>query len=155
MAKKCLKRKIKTLQAIGCTQLYKDFAVDSMGWPLVDMNPSLSEGWEHPPYPWFSTRYVVCLDLTTWHRMVMVLLSEKNMEKFSCLKPMGKKKTVAILETTTWQFQHTGSLGETRNAWYHCVAPCSLWRLCEPEHTLQKGNFLARNMLSRSSCWGS
>ena len=35
------------------------------------------------------------------------------------------------------------------------VSPCSLWCLCEPEHTLQKANFLARNMLSRSSCWGS
>ena len=38
-------------QAINCTQLYKDFIVDAMGWSLVEGNPSLSEGWEPPLYP--------------------------------------------------------------------------------------------------------
>ena len=40
------------LQAIGCSQLYKEFIVDATGWPLVEGNPSMSEGWEHPLYPW-------------------------------------------------------------------------------------------------------
>lgn len=36
--------------AIGCEQYYRDFIFDSMGWPLVEYNPSLTDGWCVPIY---------------------------------------------------------------------------------------------------------
>ncbi|XP_053376524.1 zinc finger CCHC domain-containing protein 8-like [Mercenaria mercenaria] len=35
---------------IGCSQFYRDFIVDTLGWPLVEYNPSLTESWDIPVY---------------------------------------------------------------------------------------------------------
>ena len=40
-----------TLQVIGTSQVYRDFSVDSMGWPLVENIPAISDGWDIPRYP--------------------------------------------------------------------------------------------------------
>ncbi|KAL4224071.1 Zinc finger CCHC domain-containing protein 8 [Mactra antiquata] len=35
---------------IGCTQFYNHFVIDTLGWPLVEYNPSLTESWDIPVY---------------------------------------------------------------------------------------------------------
>ncbi|KAL3856467.1 hypothetical protein ACJMK2_011221 [Sinanodonta woodiana] len=35
---------------IGSTQCYRDFLIDTMGWPLVEYNPSLTDSWVVPKY---------------------------------------------------------------------------------------------------------
>ena len=39
------------VQVIGCSQLYRYFTVDAVGWPLQDLNPAKSDGWDIPQYP--------------------------------------------------------------------------------------------------------
>ncbi|XP_064612194.1 zinc finger CCHC domain-containing protein 8-like [Liolophura sinensis] len=35
---------------IGCSQMYDEFILDTFGWPLVEHNPALTDGWEIPTY---------------------------------------------------------------------------------------------------------
>ncbi|XP_060067366.1 zinc finger CCHC domain-containing protein 8-like [Ylistrum balloti] len=35
---------------IGSSQFHRDFVIDSLGWPLVSDNPSLTDSWEAPKY---------------------------------------------------------------------------------------------------------
>ncbi|XP_069136277.1 zinc finger CCHC domain-containing protein 8-like [Argopecten irradians] len=35
---------------IGSSQFHRDFVIDSLGWPLVSGNPSLTDSWEAPKY---------------------------------------------------------------------------------------------------------
>jgi len=36
---------------IGSCQFYIGFIFDPFGWPLIDYNPGLSDGWQIPVYP--------------------------------------------------------------------------------------------------------
>ena len=38
-------------QIIGCSQFHQYFLIDTLGWPLVNFNPSLTDSWEIPKYP--------------------------------------------------------------------------------------------------------
>jgi len=42
------------LQVICSCQFYNGFIIDAFGWPLIDYNPSLSDGWHIPTYPHWS-----------------------------------------------------------------------------------------------------
>jgi len=40
---------------IGSCQFYGGFIIDPLGWPLIEYNPALSDGWLIPTYPDLST----------------------------------------------------------------------------------------------------
>ena len=44
------KDKSKTLPVISSVQYYKDFCIDCCGFPLVDQNPRITDGWNIPNY---------------------------------------------------------------------------------------------------------
>ena len=43
-------RQMRESTVIGCSQMYHDYIIDSLGWCLTAFNPAASDGWDSPNY---------------------------------------------------------------------------------------------------------